>query len=459
MTWRLFKEQEAPDRTGIPLLPAFILTIVVVAVCLTIRAVTWPGNKHVDLSFFMQAVAFPVIVIALVLQFSRFMLSSTRHYDEVRVAIAQMREYELKKYAGKHLVMAGWNTLTPLQEPALNMLKLEGEFPLAPKTPLSLPRDDIFEVTQNEQLFRQLLLPLADKLKNDYRQFDSVMWVRGGDESCSEELRRALESLNIKPGKITFLPDCPDYSLINKWVDNDSGFIIHRLVILVDLHNENADEKEMENVCAFLLTNQYVSIEGDKPVYLYNPITGITDVKAILPVYLQVGPVESPKTLWYTGLSKVEKYALMQVLDERKLAPNRLEMELSLGTLMKGYRWLALLLAADAIKYAQGAQFVAASEGNRLGMIALSSRQADYFQSPSATFYPTPLSEGAVFGLLLSFAVIFGIITFGEPNTINQISGWFIVSIVVIFALSFTCCGAFFTWYLGEKAEAHMWGY
>lgn len=45
----------------------------------------------------------------------------------------------------------------PLEQPALNMLKLEGEFPLAPKTPVNIQLEDRFDQTRNEQMFYRLL--------------------------------------------------------------------------------------------------------------------------------------------------------------------------------------------------------------------------------------------------------------------------------------------------------------
>jgi len=459
MKWWLFVKQEDPDKLEIPTLPVIILTVMIIAICLAIRAVTWPGNKHVDLSFFMPSVVFPLFVIVTVVRFACFITSGARHYEETRVAIEKEHEYNLKMYARDYLVIAGWNSLTPLEEPALNMLKLEGEFPLAPKTPLTIPRSEAFEATQNELLFRRLLLPLRDKLKNHYRQFESVMWVRGGDESCRDELQRTFESLGITPGDITYLSNCPDYSQMNKWMDCGSWSSVNKLVIIIDMHDENADEKGMENACALLLTNHYVAAEGEKAVYLYRPITGITDVEKKIPIYLHVEPLESPKTLWYTGLSKVEKYPLMQMLDERKLAPNRLDMEKSLGAFMGGYRWLALALAADAIKYAQGDQFVAASEGNKLGMAALSSRWSGNAPLRSGVYYHPPFIEGAMFGIFLSFSIIVGMISFGSPDKLEKLSGWFYLYLMLFPAFLFLAVGVWATLYLGGKAQAHMWGY
>lgn len=189
MRWWLYPEQKEPDRAGLPVVVIAITMLVIVIICTGIRAVTWPGDKHVDLSFFGQAVVFPVIVMFAVINFILIFDNANRHYDETRLFHQKNREYGLKQYAHMRLVIAGWSTVTPLDEPALNMLKLEGDFPLAPKTPLKIPLDETFDVTHNEQIFNRLLPPLLSKLKTSYRDFSAAIWVRCGNENCANELR------------------------------------------------------------------------------------------------------------------------------------------------------------------------------------------------------------------------------------------------------------------------------
>jgi hypothetical protein len=157
----------------------------------------------------------------------------------------------------------------------------------------------------------------------------------------------------------------------------------------------------MESACALLLTNRYVKIESEKPVYLYQPMAGVNDVEAKVPVYLQTEPVASPKTLWYTGLSRAEKYPLLKALDEQKEAPERLDIEASLGERSAGYRWLALALAADAVKYAQGGQLVAVSENNQFSIAALSSRQPPELDDFKGFEHTQPWLFGGMSGILL----------------------------------------------------------
>jgi len=451
--WWLFEKQEEPDRTDYSALQAAIFTLIVIVICVAIRAVTWPGDKHVDISFIGQAVFIPMMCALGLFFFLMISASAERLYTESQWEIAKTQENALKTYASNSLTLAGWALLTPLEEPALNMLKLEGEFPLAPKTPLNIPRDDVFEFTPNEQL----LAPLTEKLKTShYKSFESALWVRGGDESCCDDLRRTFQRLGLTSNNIEYLTECPGYSLINDWIDKARGYVFNQLLIIVDVHDEEGDSKTMENATALLLTNDYWKTEAEKPVYLFRPISGITDVEETLPVYLQVKPVNAPKTLWYTGLSKVEKYPLMQGLDEAKLVANRLELETSFGDKSAGYRWLALALAAEAVKYAQGDQLIAASDSNRLDITPMSSCLPALSTESLYVEYTRPWQYGGYAGLMIAFAALFGISMFNDAGPTGELSHGMALFMVIAIIVIFLSIGIFTTVHTENKAYEQM---
>jgi len=460
MKWWLYNEQDEPNRSDLPALQVVIFTLIVVIICVVIRALTWPGDKHVDSTFFSQSIAVPATICLALGCFCMTAISSNRHYDECRLEIAKKRKNELKIYANHNVIIAGWAALTPVDELALSMLKLEGEFPLAPKTPLKIPRQEDFEFTANEQLFYRLLTPLIEKLKSSYYpSFEAALWVRGGDASCTEDLRRAFERLGLESDRIEYLLTCPGYSLLNDWIDKAQGYVLNRLLVIVDMHDEEGDPKAMENATALLLTSHYRKTEGEKPVYLYRPITSITDVEITLPVYLQVKPVSAPKTLWYTGLSKVEKYPLMQGFDEAKLVANRLELETSFGDKSAGYRWLALALAADAVKYAQGDQLIAASDSNRLDIIPLSSRLTDPFTESLFVDYAQPWHWSGLMGVFIAFALVFGPTAFTDAAAKSDESGGMALFFLITPIVVFLGLGIALTRYISKKASEHMGGY
>ncbi|MDY0846146.1 hypothetical protein SM905_15030 [Klebsiella aerogenes] len=99
--------------------------------------------------------------------------------------------------------------------------------------------------------------------------------------------------------------------MVDKWIAAPDDNVINRIVITVDMHEEDSDSKSMESACAFSFTNHYVRAVGEKPVYLYQPMSVIADVEEKIPVYLEVKSVTAPKTLWYTGLPRADKYPLL----------------------------------------------------------------------------------------------------------------------------------------------------
>jgi hypothetical protein len=133
MKWWLYPKKTFPERAGPSVLALTVFAVLVIAVCIVMQAVTWPANKHVTLDFFIAPVIFPLAVMGALFNMVMVVEATPKHYEETLLFIAKKREQELTAYARSLLVIAGWSMLTPLEDPALNMLKLEGEFPQAPK--------------------------------------------------------------------------------------------------------------------------------------------------------------------------------------------------------------------------------------------------------------------------------------------------------------------------------------
>ncbi|MEN0631836.1 hypothetical protein [Klebsiella aerogenes] len=457
MEWWLYSEQE-DIQDEMPVLAVVIIYVALIAVCLFIQALVWPENKPVTFEFFIPSVLLPACVLTTILFFVKMVLSATVCYAEIRKYIAKSWEVELKTYARKNIALAAWNALTPLEQPALNMLKLEGEFPLAPKTPLRIEIEDLFEQTRNEQIFTKLLTPMAMMLNgNNYRGIEIIVWVRGGDNFCVDALRRVLEHLNIPNAnacEIEYLTECPEYGMVDKWIAAPDDNVINRIVITVDMHEEDSDSKSMESACAFLFTNHYVRGAGEKPVYLYQPMSGVTDVEEKMPVYLEVESVIAPKTLWYTGLSRVDKYPLLQALDAKNLASERLDMEASLGEKSAGYRWLALALAADAVRYAQGEQLVATSENNKFAITSLSSKKTNLPDKAKWGHTIPPVVHSVIVsgGLMISW-LFYNVSFTPKPEHISTL--WIVASIVIP-AIIAVGAGLSLTVLAVNKAYQHM---
>ncbi len=149
-----------------------------------------------------------------------------------------------------------------------------------------------------------------------------------------------------------------------------------------------------------------------------------------MPIYLQVESVLTPKTLWYTGLSRTEKYPLMQALDEKGQAPERLDLDTSLGEKSAGYRWLALALAADAVKYAQGEQLVASSEKNKFSITALSSQRTAIPANLVWGTWSNPLLPAGMAAFFLIVSLFAYYISFAVEN--DPLSMWELVASIII---------------------------
>lgn len=458
MQWWLYEKQKDAQNSGISLWLLIFIYVIVIAFFLFIRIATWPNEKHIDALFFLPAVVLPFLIITALACLVNTFKSAQIHYAEMRKFIALSQEYHLKDYARQNIIIAGWSVITPLEQPALNMLKLEGEFPLAPKTPLKITQHQEFECTRNEQVFFRLVEPLAAKLKShSYRGLKTMLWVREADKSCCDELRRILKQFDIQNGKdyqIEYLSECPDYSLINSWVEQSNACGITHLLLIVDIYGDDSASKSMDNACAFLLTDRFIQIESEKPIYLYHPMVGVSDIEAKVPVYLHTVPVTAPKTLWYTGLSRAEKYPLFKALDKKKLAPDRLDIEASLSARSAGYRWLALALAADAVKYAQGGQLVAVSENNQFSITALSSslppQQDDFIGFEHAQ----PWLFGGMSGFLLMLS--FWIFQLSFFDSKEPFSLWGFIACSVAPLIMGSIIGIFATWHSSKRARDDM---
>ncbi|MCS2163437.1 hypothetical protein MUU47_20340 [Scandinavium sp. H11S7] len=146
----------------------------------------------------------------------------------------------------------------------------------------------------------------------------------------------------------------------------------------------------------------------------------------------------------------------MQGLDEAKLAANRLELETSFGEKSPGYRWLALTLAAEAVKYAQGDQLVAASDSNRLDITPLSSRLTVLSTESLYVEYTQPWQYGGYAGFMIAFAALFGSSIFNDSGPTGELSHGMALFMVIAIMVISLCIGIFTTVHINNKAYEQM---
>lgn len=411
MEWKIYPSQKGVGDVKTPWLAFLITYSVVIAISLMIRASTWPDKKTVDIVFIFDAVMFPFLVITSLIFIINMFVNAEYYLEASKKEIADWQRYDLKRYANQYLKIADWSLVSPVNDLALKMLKLEGEFPLAPKTVLKITTDiDEFEETRQQQVLRKLLTPMADTLRT-YADFDITYWVRAGSEGIEDDVDSILTQLEIKAAenrKIIGLDNCPDYSIIKMMISDSRQMYRYRHLLIICDINSDIESECMETASAFYFCSDYTGQANKRPVYLFQPLIERSDLYQSTSVYLEIEDESTsiPKTLWHTGLSRLEKYPLLKALDDGRVTQNRLELELSLGKRTEGYMWLALAAASDAVKYAQGSQFMAASDRNQAGLMKVSSQQPDEPSEPVMQDQFMPMFSSfyaAIFVLLSSF--------------------------------------------------------
>ena len=409
--WNIYPPQQEINKSEISILNIFFIYLICFIFVVLIRVSTWPDGKHVDSVFYSQVVLVPLLLGSAISAYYAMFASAIDFYRESKVEISKWRLYHMKKYARKHLTIAGWSSITPINNIALQMLKLEGEYPLSPKTPLRIETEEDFNVTRLQKIFTRLIEPLSERLSK-YSDVGVTLWVHDAPETAVDDLQIVLQQQKIKfNDKITCLSECPDYSLLNTMItESERYWKYNQLLIIADLYSDD-DIKCMENVSAFFICKEFPTHEKPRPVYLFQPMVDNLELTESVPVFLAAEQTAVPKTLWYTGLSKAEKYPLFSALGENKVAPDRLELELSFVERTAGYRWLALAIASDAVMYAQGPQLVAASEKNKPCLTVLSHALPSVVPEPDINKFLPPFFYAAIATVLgvFSAAVAWGV--------------------------------------------------
>lgn len=437
MEWKLYPPQKDPQ--GIKPHWGLILFLYTIAcsIALAIRTFSWPEGKHVDSTFLYYGIIIPIVIISIILSFIAMFASANSFYLDVRKNIADRKLYHIKKYAREYLTIAAWSTVAPVDDIALKMLKLEGEFPLGQKIPRKLELDDEFLMSRTQQLLEKLLKPISVKLRQ-HPDLNITCWMRGENESAKSDLIDVLARMNIscREENITPLDECPAYNLLADII-YQSGIIYHplHLIIIADLHGD--DSRYMENASAFFICENYIAQEKPEPVYLFQPLICEMELTKSVPVFLAAEQAKPAKTLWHTGLSKSEKYPLLNALSESKTGQDRLSLETSLGEYSASYQWLALAFASDAVMYGQGSQLVATSEKNRPALAILSSEIPKLPAEPEHSEVLTPIHyafPAMVFSLMM---LTFLVIASAEDLAIYLMIAGAVLVILVTFGLGF----------------------
>lgn len=402
MTWKLLEQTDAePSVMPCGVLLA-LLFIVVVAVVNLFGLADWLQAKTPFTLIVFKGLLVPAL-IALTATFIFYMGAFCRlHVFQMRQFRTEVNNYLVTAYSRRCMTLVAWQSLAPVQHIALKMLKLEGAMPLAPETPLNIDCEERYEAPRLEIILKKLIEPLKEKLNEPYL-FDVSLWARAQDADAENSVGNALKAAGINMKnvkKISVMDICPGYSLLEKWINQlHSQRNFYHLLLIADIHAEDKNDF-MENASAFLFG--YYSSRAEKPLFISIPLTDKQNLETAAVAFIKTKRMEAAKVLWHTGLERKEKYPLFEVLNQVKTAPDRLDMDTAFGKRSAGYQWLALALAADAVRYAQGPQLMAASGKNEFGLLSLGDSWCREPEPPER-FVPLP-----VFGAVMSTLLMLG---------------------------------------------------
>lgn len=377
--WKIPNKNPYEEPEKFPLNIMLIISCAIFLFFITYNIFNWLQDKKVPDDLIWNAIGIPsLIVLAIwcVMVITYGVISFPCYYAGY---LEQYGMNQWKNWAIRALPLLDYSSILPVPELALKIQKLEGEAPAGSATPLRIDIEvDSMDDTRVDKVLRQLIEPLKYSLVRDYRPFNTWLYVKGADDTIGSSFKAVLASLSIpndKVGKINILHECPDYFLINDWVDLNISE--NNLVIAVELHGENNFDF-FESANSFIFTNTQLLKDKDTPLYLLRMMDSTPYyLDEIVSTYLSAQQVDVSKIkkLWFNSLDKQSKFVLFSGIENAKtsiLADSRYELEAVTGQSTEVQRWVVLALAADAAKYGQGHQLFASTSANAIqsGIIA-----------------------------------------------------------------------------------------
>ncbi|MRS90077.1 hypothetical protein GJV04_08505 [Enterobacteriaceae bacterium RIT714] len=375
MKWTIPAKNNYREPSKFPYKPLLIIIALIFIFFIGYNILTLPQDKNFKEQLFHNGIIIPMMISFFIWTFTASALRIfffDYHFSEY---LTRYGMYEWKNWAIETLILLNYSSITPVPDLALKMQKLEGEAPISPNTPLIIKTSsDSVDESRLQKVMAQLLEPLKDSLVRGYYPFNTWLYVKGADESVCSELRNLFEILGLdksRTGEIHFMDKCPDYGLINKWIDE--GTWQNRLLVVIELHDE--EHKDFfENASAFIFTADELLKNDDAPLYVLRTMdSNLYHLDKSGSAYLSAQQVQNEKIkrFWSSSLDKQAKFILFSEIDNAKtgvMADSRYELELVTGQSTDVQQWLILALAADAAKYGQGHQLIASSDSQKTHM-------------------------------------------------------------------------------------------
>lgn len=445
MRWNIPPSNPMPKPTRYPWLVVSLIFIALVIIFFVATLLNWPTGKLVDNSFIHRAFLLPASVGFLIAGIVLFVKVSENFAWHTRNYLYGYLKQQWKYWGRSHLLLHEHASLSSLSDLALKILRLEGEFPTAPATPLEIDNDsdEQFESTRLQRVLTSILKPLEKTLSFQGSDLSLWLYVHGGSEDNVDELKTVLKELSIpaiEKHKSHWLAECPDLALLNTWID--TPFSERRLLIIVDLHTEDKTSF-CENAQAFLFTHPDAHNKGfysvqkpsETPLYWFRTLeSSAYKLAEDSRTYLAVEHIAdgTGQHLWHSGLDKQEKYGLYAALDgieNSASGQNRHDVNFSLGDHSDGQIWLTSALAADAARYGQGSQLVSGTKADnfQLGLISIRPPKKTFTPENHSPILDSVLCSSVAYLPLMGLIFEVGYIANNNNASIDSIYIWLII--------------------------------
>lgn len=374
-----------------------VAAVGIVFVCAVLVVVLWPAlhGNATGTPFWLCLAGVPLLACAaflgLVMQIYGMAVLRGRCWNVItnRMNIAWQR------WSRRHVVLKAASTLTPTGELAEKIAGLAGSVPQNKTEVLLLEGfDSDFDVSRTEAVFRRLLGDLRTAINAAASNGTMRVMVWSAEDAHRESVdamaRAAWRSLDLALYATFASPSHIEWPSIGQRVLRGSTPL---LILCAQLHDNGEVFKAFsESAVALLFDRPTVREHSNRPVVrLYRPMpTSVVTMRDDLRQLAEFGPFRlgQLRTAWNGGLGKAEGYTLATAVGDSGLVlqggtAGIVSLSDHIGPVGPISPWLSLGLAAELVRYGQGAQLLAIQQGERAELAI------------AAADPPIPVSQGS----------------------------------------------------------------
>lgn len=395
-------EEERPSPPGVTVWLSLLVVVLAVGVAWTLF--TWPRNASTwNPQFWTRMLGYPAVAwcIAFGLRLHRY--EEARNYWAAREQCRQDDHEEAIAFAREPLAVLGsaYACAMGTDGVAARVLKKESALQArAPRTPGPVVRHTQVELAEVERdadrlesAFRVLIHRLAPTLRSLPARvsFDVRLHLPDGADPLHllAAWLKCWAGCGLRPAEASLVPADEGVMALDTWLDVPSGPDLERftLFVAVQLHDKPPENSAEAAVALLLGWAPLAQRHGLKSIaMLHRPVACETvDLATSIStaaLYASALP-EELNHLWYSGLTKADKSAVLKEGSEVGLAaaqaddlPGMHDIDAALGAAGVAAPWLAVTLAIERACQSSEPQGIACREsGLRLAVIRPVARQ------------------------------------------------------------------------------------